>query len=112
MTDPANKPYAGWIPNANEPTTPITFWQIISKPATNKNTISGFPPLIKREKFALKPIEVKNTNIMVVCKFLSKLKDVPSTLFQIKRPMATINPPTTGSGMLNVFKMLIRLTRK
>ena len=89
------------MPNNSVPTIPMTFWQTMSIAAANRKITNGFPPLIKRAKFALKPIEEKNTNIIEVCKLFSKVNAI-----------ATIKPPTTGSGILNVCKTRMRFTRK
>ena len=50
--------------------------------ATSRKITNGFPPLIKRAKFALKPIEEKNTNIIDVFKLSSKVNEVPFTLYK------------------------------
>ena len=80
--------------------------------ATSRKITNGFPPLIKRAKFALKPTDEKNTNIIDVFKLSSKVNEVPFTLYKMVNAIATIKPPTTGSGILNVCKTRIRFTRK
>ena len=90
----------------------MTFWQTMSIAAANRKITNGFPPLIKRAKFALKPIEEKKTNIIDVCKLFSKVNEVPFTLYKTVNAIATIKPPTTGSGILNVCKTRMRFTRK
>ena len=40
------------------------------------------------------------------------MNEVPFTLYKMVNAIATIKPPTTGSGILNVCKTRMRFTRK
>ena len=76
--------------------------------AANRKITNGFPPLIKGQSLHFKPIEEKNTNIIEVCSFSQKVNEEPFTLYKMVNAIATIKPPTTGSGILNVCKTQMR----
>ena len=77
VTEPAIRPMSGSSPMALAKPTPTLFCSTINTLTMTKNTNSGTPPARRREKSALRPMEVKNISIKASCSDFSNLKLAP-----------------------------------
>ena len=77
VIEPAIRPSSGSCPKAEARPTPTAFCTRMNAPTTRVNTTSGTPPAFRREKSALKPMEVKKISMKAVCSDLSNWKLTP-----------------------------------
>ena len=110
VIEPAISPISGSLPIIVAKPTPTKFCTRINAPTTTVNTISGRPPALRREKSALRPMEVKKTSIKAVCSDLSNWKLTWNKACRTVSTSAASRPLDTGSGMLKSRRNLIFFT--
>ena len=77
VIEPVIRPISGSSPKTFAKPTPTKFCTMINAPTTAVKITNGRPPAFRREKSALKPIEVKKISMNASCSGFSNLKLTP-----------------------------------
>ncbi|MNV84763.1 hypothetical protein D3C71_1786610 [compost metagenome] len=72
VIEPAIRPISGSRPSSVARPTPTTFCTTMKMLMMNRNSSKAEPPSRSLEKFALRPIEEKNSSMKPVCRSLLK----------------------------------------